>query len=142
MTYVSPYGQPAGLAARLRQWIERLGGDKTLPWVGLGLIRDLEVTLQLLNLQEFAEWLRVNGPPEHQHFADDILADQFTLEAVRDACDVAGFRDEPDPVKAVEKATEELRAFDAMRRVLVDTGALADDDRDTSLPDLLRALLS
>lgn len=140
--YVSPYGHLSGLRHRLRRALDRLGTDRSLPWVGLGLVNDLEVTLQLLNLQEFAEWLRVSGPPEHRAFADDILADQFTLEAVRDACDSAGQRNEPDPVKAVENLQAELGAYDDMRRVLVDTGALADDDTETPLPDLLRALLS
>lgn len=141
-SYVSPYGHLSGLRDRLKRTLARLGTDRSLPWVGLGLVNDLEVILQLLNLQEFAEWLRVNGPPEHRAFADDILADQFTLEAVRQAVDTAGQRDEPDPVKAVENLHDELGTFDAMRRVLVETGALADDDHDTPLPDLLRALLS
>lgn len=141
-SYVSPYGHLSGLRERLARTLDRLGRDRSLPWVGLGLVNDLEVTLQLLNLQEFAEWLRVNGSPEHQHFAADILADQFTLEAVRDACDSAGQKNEPDPVKAVENLHGELTAYDDMRKVLVDTGALADDDYETPLPDLLRALLS
>jgi hypothetical protein len=141
-SHVSPHGHLSGVRGRLRQWIDRMGRDRTLPWVGVGLVKDLEVILQLLNLQEFAEWLRVNGPPEHRGFADDILADQFTLEAVRDACDSAGQRNEPDPVKAVENLQAELGAYDDMRRVLVETGALADDDHETPLPDLLRALLS
>ena len=141
-SYVSPHGHLSGLRDRLKRTLARLGTDRSLPWVGLGLVKDLEVILQLLNLQEFAEWLRVNGPPEHRGFADDILADQFTLEAVRDACDSAGQKNEDDPVKAVENLHAELGAYDGMRKVLVDTGALADDDYETPLPDLLRALLS
>jgi hypothetical protein len=140
-SYVSPHGHLSGLRERLARTLDRLGRDRSLPWVGLGLVNDLEVTLQLLNLQEFAEWLRVNGPPEHRGFADDILADQFTLEAVRDALKHAG-HEVDDPVQGVEGLQAELATYDAMRRVLVETGALADDDRDTPLPDLLRALLS
>lgn len=41
MTYDRQYGKREGLAARLLEHIERLGKDKTLPWVGLGLIDDL-----------------------------------------------------------------------------------------------------
>lgn len=145
-SHVSPHGHLSGVRERLRRWIDRMGRDRSLPWVGLGFVKDLEVILQLLNLQEFAEWLRVNGPPEHRGFADDILADQFTLEAVRGAVDTAGYREVVDPVKAVELLDEENRANEAtgkaLRQVLVDTGALADDDYETSLPDLLRALLS
>lgn len=36
-----PYGKPEGLAERLLEHIHKLGTDKTLPWVGLGLIDDL-----------------------------------------------------------------------------------------------------
>ena len=140
--YVSPHGHLSGLRDRLAKWVERMGRDRSLPWVGLGVVNDLEVTLQLLNLREFAEWLRVNGPPEQQGFAADILADQETLEAVRQAADMAGYRDEPDPVRVVERLDDEVRALDAMRAVLVEKGALANDDYDTPLPDLLRALLS
>jgi hypothetical protein len=39
----SPHGKrDAGLSDRLRDFVDRLGRDKTLPWVGLGLIADLK----------------------------------------------------------------------------------------------------
>lgn len=142
LPYQSPYGHASGLPGRLRQWIDRLGTDRTLPWVGLGLIRDLEVTLRLLNLQEFAEHLRVNGTPEQQAFADEILADQFTLEAVRQAVDTAGYRDEPDVVRAVERLDDDSRIADKLRHVFVEVGALDAKDTETDLVALLRALLS
>ena len=140
--YVSPHGHVSGLRDRLAAMIPRLGQDKSLPWVGLGLVQDLEIVVQLLNLQEFAEWLRVNGTPEQQPFAEDILADQFTLEAVRQACDTAGLRDEHDVVRAVEKLDLDSRVVERMRSVLVESGALEPDDTQTDMADLLRALLS
>jgi hypothetical protein len=36
------YGAREGLADRLTEWTERLGKDKYLPWVGLGLVADLK----------------------------------------------------------------------------------------------------
>lgn len=140
-TYVSPHGHLVGLRGRLRRWVERVGTDRSLPWVGLGLVADLEVLMRLLNLREFAEWLKLHGPAEHQAFADDILRDQETIEAVHDALKHAG-HDVIDPVQGVEALDDEVRQVDAIRQVLVDTGALAADDQDTKLPDLLRALLS
>ena len=137
--YASPYGQLRGLPQRLAQWRARLGTDRTLPWVGTGLIADLEATMRLLNLREFADHLRVNGTPEQQAFAADILADQDTLEAVRQAVDTAGKRDVPDPVRAIEIMDDEQRA---VRRVLIECGALAADDEDTDVAGLVRALLS
>ena len=137
--YVSPHGCVSGLRDRLALAVERLRADRTLPFVGLGLIEDLEVVLQLLNLREFAEWLRVSGAPEHRSFALDILADQDTVAATRQAVDTAGHRNESDPVRAIEKMDDEIRA---VRRVLIECGALASDDETTSVPALLRALLS
>lgn len=138
-TYVSPHGCLVGLRDRLQRWVDRCGRDRSLPWAGLGFINDLEAVVQLLNLREFAEHLRVNGTPEQQAFAADILADQETIEAVRMAVDTAGYRDEPDPVRAVEIMDDEARA---VRKVLIDCGALASDDEETNVPDLVRALLS
>ena len=139
--YVSPHGHLVGLRARLAQWAARMGTDRSLPWVGLGLVNDLEVVVQLLNLREFAEWLKVQGPAEHQAFADDILRDQETIDAVGDALKHAG-HEVDDPVQGVEALDREVRQVDAIRQVLVDTGALAPDDQDTAIPDLLRALLA
>lgn len=140
--YVSPYGNVEGLRQRLAEWVDRLGKDRSLPWVGLGLIRDLEVTVRLLNLTEFAEHLRVHGTPEQQGFANDILADQFTLEALRAACDHAGYPNEPDVVRAVERLEADSRIGDQMRHVFVEVGALEPNDTETDIVALLRALLS
>lgn len=142
--YASPYGKAAGLADRLAMWRDRLATDRTVTWFGTGLIADLELAMRLLDLREYAEWLKLHGPPEHQAFADDILSDQDTVDSVRQAVDTAGYRHVSDPVKAVEMLDEESRGerIADVRKVLVDMGALAADDLETNLPDLLRALLS
>ena len=36
------FGKRPGLEKRLAMWAAQLGSDKTLPWVGLGLIDDLK----------------------------------------------------------------------------------------------------
>lgn len=40
--YVSPFGNPESLSARLAIWEEGLRRDRSLPWVGLGLHADVE----------------------------------------------------------------------------------------------------
>lgn len=45
---IRSYGKPEGLADRLLEHIEKLGTDKTLPWVGLGLIDDLRCASEAL----------------------------------------------------------------------------------------------
>ncbi len=140
-SYVSPHGHLSGLRERLARTLDRLGRDRSLPWVGLGLVNDLEVTLQLLNMREFAEWLRTQGDPAHQRFGDEILEAQGILDG-------AGYAT-PSLVANVDGLDDENRENDAkalvladVRQVLVQAGALASDDHDTPLPDLVRALLS
>lgn len=140
-TYNPSYGYVGGLQSRLADWIKRLGRDRSLPWAGLGLVKDLEITMQLLNLREFAEWLKIHGPAEHRDFGEAILRDQETIDAVSDALLHAG-HNEDDPVKAIENLDGEVRTIDDIRAVLVEAGALEADDRKTPLPDLVRALLS
>lgn len=48
MTYESKYGQIEGLPDRLEAAATRLGRDKALPWVGMGLIADLEAAAAAL----------------------------------------------------------------------------------------------
>lgn len=45
----SEFGMRSGLTDRLKEWADRLGRDKSLPWVGLGLIADLEAAAAVLN---------------------------------------------------------------------------------------------
>ena len=40
------------LADRLEKWIERLGQDRSLPWVGLGLVEDLKEAIAALREKE------------------------------------------------------------------------------------------
>lgn len=43
------YGARDELADRLDDWIERLSKDRSLPWMGLGLIADLRAARDTLN---------------------------------------------------------------------------------------------
>jgi len=138
---MTEYGTPAGLDVRLRKWRDTLCTTRSLPWLGAGLIKDLEVTVQLLNMREFAEWLRDKGDPAHARFAEEILEAQ-------DALRIAGYGS-PTLASNIDGLDDENRQHEAqamvlqdVRKVLVETGALAADDRDTPLPLLVRALLS
>lgn len=42
------FGLPKGLGKRLAMWANQLSHDKTLPWVGLGLIDDLKCASKML----------------------------------------------------------------------------------------------
>lgn len=125
--------------------------DRSIPWLGTGLIQDIELVMQILNLREFAEWLRTNGPPEHARFAREILSMEETLEAFECAtdrvkADIACDPPATDPVSVVEvldaTACDAQRQLDRMRDVFCSVYALEDGDEETDLPDLLRALLS
>ena len=158
--YESPYGRAAGLAARLSEWITRVGQDRTLPWVGLGLVGDMRMAVKFLSSREFLEYLRIHGDAEQADHARDLLASLDTVEAVEDAVyraadkrDLGPDAGYTDPPRAVElladdaqrceaRAAESERRFNALRDVLVETGALHPDDTDTPLDDLLRALLA
>lgn len=148
--YVSPYGKPRGLAARLADWAERMGSDRQLPWAGTGIIGDLKLAAQVLNKREWLEMLRLSSDPDAHRFATEALADDETLEAVQDAADRAQASNEKysgaDPVAVIEQLDEAAlaarRDYAAVRDVLVQAGALADDDTETPVADLLRALLA
>lgn len=49
MTFERQYGKIAGLRERVDEWTERLSTDKNLPWVGLGLIDDLEAMARFMD---------------------------------------------------------------------------------------------
>lgn len=144
------YGAVIGLRARLGAWQRTLSRDRSAHWVGTGLIEDLRTAMQILNLREFAQWLRVNGPAEHWEFADEILANEEYVEAVDDAAerveavDGRTFVSHPAAtIAALDEAALKARAdYQAVRDVLVACGALADDDEETPVADLVRALLS
>lgn len=148
--YVSPYGKPRGLAARLLKMAGRMSTDRTLPWAGTGIIEDLKMAAQVLNKREWLEKLRLSDDPDAQRFAAEALADEELLDAAYDAAGhVKGLPDEAtalDPVETIEKldaaTVAARRDYTAVRDVLVGLGALADDDTETPVADLLRALLS
>lgn len=142
MGYVSPFGKVDGLPLRLAKFVERMSTDRSLPWVGLGLIHDLELVLKLLTLPEFADWLRTHPDDELQRWADEISdaiearqAYAALLDKVEKALPPSGKSYEAD-------VTEAGATLAGVRQVLVDCGALAADDTTMPLPDLIRALMS
>lgn len=42
------FGRPEGIERRLAMWAKRLGMDKTLPWVGMGMIADMKCACAML----------------------------------------------------------------------------------------------
>lgn len=152
--YVSPYGKLPGLAVRIAEWRARLSNTaRHVPSNGEapanafwgGLIADLGAVMQILDLREFAEHLRVNGTAEQRAFADEILRNEETLEAVDQAIGSAGLTNF-DPPAAVETLARErdaaVQADRSMREFLAEQGVLADGDVSTPLAPLLRMLLS
>jgi hypothetical protein len=43
----------AALIKRLEKWLERVRTDTTLPWLGLGVIRDVEEAIRILKNEEY-----------------------------------------------------------------------------------------
>lgn len=143
MTYVSPYGKIAGLRERLAKFRERLCTDRSLPFLGMGIVADLEVVVRLLSVQEFVDDLRTKGDEEQARWADELagLIDTADEHEQLIADIERTVRVEPDQeyAAAIEQAAGEAKAI---RQVLEETGALAADDTETDVPALLRALLS
>ncbi len=44
-----PFGKPEGLAERLRDFVRALGTDKTRPWLGTGLVDDLNAAADIID---------------------------------------------------------------------------------------------
>ena len=140
-SYVSPHGFLEGLRDRLAKHIDTLGRDKKLPFVGLGIIHDLEVTVQLLEHARICRMAARQGRPRTRPVrrGNSRRAGRFAT---------AGYGS-PVLAKNIDALDDENRDHKAqamvlqdVRKVLVETGALAADDRDTPLPLLVRALLS
>ena len=150
--YVSPYGKPRGVVDRLRAWCDRCRRDPASPWPGLGIIGDIEMVLRVLDNREWLESLRAGNDPEAATFAGELLGALDTIEATESAIATADRVIElpngeyTDPPRAVEALAQEAHAarhdIGLVRDVLVKAGALADDDEETKLHDLLRALLT
>lgn len=64
-----PYGKTEGLAERLLDHRRILGTDRTLPWVGLGLIEDLAAAAKALG----AEPKHIQAEARPQVFAEQAL---------------------------------------------------------------------
>lgn len=144
--YQSPYGRPRGLAKRLADMAARMGTDRALPWLGLGIVEDLIMAASILNRREWLEKLRLSDDPEAQQFAAELLDDADTLEAAEiAAAHVQGLPKEPhalDPVDTIERLDAFAVERQQIRDLLVEIGALAENDDETPVADLIRALLS
>lgn len=147
MSYQSPFGKTDGLATRLASWISRMSGDRSLPWVGLGLIYDLRCVMRLLTLPEFAEWLHLHPDGDLAQWAGPIreaIAASDELDALQDKID-----DQPGPHdeaaeeaydESVERLGDEAKELANVRAELVRLGVLADDDVATRPSQLLGLL--
>jgi hypothetical protein len=132
------YGEIEGLPERLADWLKRTKYDKSLPWVGLGIVADLEAVVRLLSLEEFGQWLRTHPDAELQRWGDEVL------DAAGDRDALLATIDEHLPEGETATAAVELAGatITDVRAVLVECGALSPDDTDTDVPALLRALLA
>lgn len=50
------FGKPEHIEKRLAYWARQLSTDKSLPWVGLGLIDDLECACRMLGGDPDKRW--------------------------------------------------------------------------------------
>lgn len=132
MTYERKYGKIEGITERTADWVRRVSEDKALPWVGLGLIDDLEVILRLLSLEEFGAWLHTHSDDELQRWGVEV----------QEAAAARAELDELPTAETLADNEQAAEAYDAVRNVLVECGALSADDTDTDVPALLRALLA
>jgi hypothetical protein len=139
------HGEIEGLPERLADWLKRTKYDKSLPWVGLGIVADLEAVVRLLSLEEFGQWLRTHPDAELQRWGDEVL------DAAGDRDALLATIDEHLPEGETATAAVELAGtaivtaateLDAIRGVLIQCGALTAGDTETDVPALLRALLA
>jgi hypothetical protein len=61
------YGAREGLEESLERWVERLSTDKSLPWMGLGLIADLKAAVAALRDEE-DEFANFQKPEKSQEY--------------------------------------------------------------------------
>jgi hypothetical protein len=149
-----PADAPATLAERLRNALTAI---RPIYAFSVGyegtqrqLVYDLEVAVRILDLPEFADWLRVHGDDTQSRFGTEIaeLVDRDNANAewgddVEQALKAAGCdlttATAPEIIGELADQAEQARQI---RAVLVEVGALSADDTATSVPDLLRALVS
>lgn len=145
MTYVSPFGRIQGLGSRLQSVVDRLRKDRSFPWQGTGLIDDLELIMKLISLEDFVDWLRVNGPEEHQHFADEIFAkivEGEQLDALQEHIDkkLDPAEEDKSHEETINKAHASVENLDAIMNALRQLGAIDDTTKPEDIPALLKVL--
>lgn len=139
------YGEIEGLPGRIAYWHERVCTDKSLPWVGLGLIHDLEAVLRLLSLPEFADWLATHPDDDLQRWAAEVrdavearTAHAELVEAVDTQLPAGGM----SYVGDVQAAGKEVAELAAVRAFLVGQGVLSEGDTTTPVADVLGLLFA
>lgn len=122
-----------------------MGTERAL-WRGLGLIEDIKFMVAILNRREWLEKLRLSDDPDAQRFAAELLDDADTLDEAQDAAaNVLGMPEEVlalDPAETIERLDARAQDHVALRRRLVQLGALGEDDHETDISDLVVMLLS
>lgn len=58
------FGKPENLEKRLAMWVAQLSMDKSLPWVGLGLIDDLKCACRILGGDPDKQYRDMRKPKE------------------------------------------------------------------------------
>ena len=107
--------------------------------------------MKFLNLREYGEWLRAKGSAPLHEYGDEILDMLDAADCEEQACDleeqtcdlVQEKLPERDTYSAsIEAAAAQIADLADVRQALVDFGALADDDTETDIGDLVRALIA
>jgi len=144
--HTSPYGKLEGLPARFDALAQRLRKDRSFPWLGTGIIQDIDLMRKYLNLREYGEFLRTKGGGELGPLGDEILE---ACDAVDEKERLEEHIDEALGVAtgetydaALGRARDQAVTLEAIRETLVETGALAEDDSEADLAALLAMLLS
>lgn len=73
------YGDPEGLVERLRKWRARLTSDKSLPWIGMGFIADLDTAIAMLGsdhiyVSSVEDWQALARTPPPAIEVSDLLS--------------------------------------------------------------------
>jgi hypothetical protein len=144
--YVFRYGRLVGLTERMAALCKRCRENDGRPFVGLGIIADLELVMRLLNLREYAEWLQVHGDDDQRRWAADIIdlqdRDEDNEQCFADIERVVPVGDDQPYAEAVGDVARKAVQYDVVRAILVNVGAIAPDDTAADVPGMIRALLS
>lgn len=145
--YVSPYGKPRGIAARLASWVRRLSStEEYRPWLGTGIIEDLRFMADLLNRREWLEAMRLSDNPQVAEFARELLEDIDELETVEYAAShVQGLPEETHAlpgVETIERLDAKAAALAKVRAALVKLGVADETTTDDELADFVLVLFA